>query len=479
MKIGVELFRGKILKDATNPIAIRLTHKGNTKYKFIGISCKSKNWNITKKVISCREKDYRIKNEVIQRELNRISERVNWFNNNKYDYDFNFIMSEKDIDSYSTDNNYISEFDSNNFIDIIKARINSYDKVKTRENYQAFLNVILKLYGNNISINSINQYFALEFRSKLDAANYSANHKNSLIKCFTSSYKFGVENRWITKPYSIALKKYPHEAQNKDITFEDFKKIINLYKKQIQANFTVDKYESLAIFCLDIALQGLAPYDLALLKIKDLELCKIKKIDTDFEAELNDENYNLYINSEQEYREVIKIRTYRAKTNTFVPICTDYSSIRAILYYLCKGKTKDDYLINCFKANRKYTEKQFHNRCGNYFLQLANKLNPFLHEVNISQRVTYYIARHAFINAMDKMNIPHDLIRKMVGHKLNTLEKNYINKPTDWEQSEVIYKVFNDYETVQNLELKAKSDLVCENQWKELNLFLTNQIPMY
>ncbi len=77
------------------------------------------------------------------------------------------------------------------------------------------------------------------------------------------------------------------------------------------------------------------------------------------------------------------------------------------------------------------------------------------------------------------MNIPHDLIRKMVGHKLNTLEKNYINKPTDWEQSEVIYKVFNDYETVQNLELKAKSDLVCENQWKELNLFLTNQIPMY
>nr|WP_303917360.1 hypothetical protein [Bacteroides intestinalis] len=227
MKIGVELFRGKILKDATNPIAIRLTHKGNTKYKFIGISCKSKNWNITKKVISCREKDYRIKNEVIQRELNRISERVNWFNNNKYDYDFNFIMSEKDIDSYSTDNNYISEFDSNNFIDIIKARINSYDKVKTRENYQAFLNVILKLYGNNISINSINQYFALEFRSKLDAANYSANHKNSLIKCFTSSYKFGVENRWITKPYSIALKKYPHEAQNKDITFEDFKKIIN------------------------------------------------------------------------------------------------------------------------------------------------------------------------------------------------------------------------------------------------------------
>lgn len=480
MKIGIELFKGKLLKDNTNPIAIRLTHNKKTKYKFISVSCKAKNWNSTKKVISCRESDYKIKNEIIKREFNRIAERLNYFEQNNLEFDFDFIISNKDIESYSIEiNNNVSNFDSDNFIDIIKARISSYNKIKTRENYQAFLNVMLKLYGSFININSINQYFALEFRNKLDEANYSANHKNSLIKCFTSSYKFGVENRWITRPYVFSLKKYAHEATNRDITFEDFTKIIGLFKKQILANFDVKYYESLAIFCLDIAFQGLSPFDLANIKISDLELCVISNIDPNFEAKLNDEKYQYNIENNQEFREVIKIRTYRAKTNTFVPICCDYNTIRPVLYYLCKGKTSNDYLINCFSINKEYSEKQYHNRCGSYFLQLSNKLNPFLHEIGMNNKVTYYIARHAFINALDKMNIPHDLIRKMVGHKTNTLEKSYINKPTDWEQSEVIFKIFNQYETIQNLELQAKGERVCNIQWRELELFLTGKIHNY
>lgn len=480
MKIGIELFKGKVLKDNTNPIAIRLTHNGKTKYKFVGVSCKAKNWNSSKKVISCRESEYKIKNEIIKREYNRIAGRLNYFEQNNLEFDFDFIISSKDIESYSTEiNNNLSEFDSHNFIDIIRARILSYNKVKTRENYQAFLNVMIRLYGNYIKINTINQYFALDFRKKLDEAKYSANHKNSLIKCFTSSYKFGVENRWITRPFVFTLKRYAYEPNNRDITFEDFTKIIGLYKKQIQANFGVNEYESLAIFCLDIAFQGLAPYDFANIKIKDLNLCIISNIDPNFEAKLNDEYYLDKIKERQEFRKVIKIRTHRAKTNTFVPICCDFNTIRPILYYLCKGKTKEDYLLNCFSINKEYTEKQYHTRCGNYFMQLSNKLNPFLHEVELSIKVTYYIARHAFINALDKMNIPHDLIRKMVGHKTNTLEKSYINKPTDWEQSEVIFRIFNQYETIENLELQAKGKIVCNQQWKELELFLTNKIKKY
>lgn len=67
----------------------------------------------------------------------------------------------------------------------------------------------------------------------------------------------------------------------------------------------------------------------------------------------------------------------------------------------------------------------------------------------------------------------------MVGHKSNTLEKSYINKPTDWEQSEVIFQIFNQYETIKNLELQAKGYRTCNIQWKELELFLTGQIPNY
>lgn len=101
MKIGIELFKGKLLKDNTNPIAIRLTHNGKTKYKFVGVSSKAKNWNSIKKVISCRESEYKIKNEIIKREYNRIAERLHWFEENNLEFDFDFIISNKDIESYS------------------------------------------------------------------------------------------------------------------------------------------------------------------------------------------------------------------------------------------------------------------------------------------------------------------------------------------------------------------------------------------
>ena len=33
MKVGIELFKGKLLSDGRNPIAIRLTDRNRTKYK--------------------------------------------------------------------------------------------------------------------------------------------------------------------------------------------------------------------------------------------------------------------------------------------------------------------------------------------------------------------------------------------------------------------------------------------------------------
>lgn len=477
MKVGIELFKGKLLSDGRNPIAIRLTDKSKTKYKMIGISCIAKNWNNDKKKITCREVDYKIKNQIIKERFDETYYRAEWFLKNNIEIDFEYILSNKPLELYTNNDN--TNLDYRNFIDIIKARIQSYDKIKTRENYQSFLKLMIKLYDDYININEVNQAFALRFRAKLDELGFSSNHKNGMIKCFTSSYKFGVENRWIVNPYTISLKKYPYQAENRDITNQDFTKIISLFKKHIQANFNMSRFESLALFCLDIAFQGLAPFDLAKIKIKDLELCTIKRIDEDYEQFNNDIDYRKYIAKKQQIRNVIKINTYRAKTNTIVPICCDYSTIRPVLYYLCKGKTKDDYLVNCYNSKKNYNEKQLHNRCGNYFMNQSIKLNSLINELSISNKVTFYIARHAFINCLDKKNISHDLIRKMVGHKSSTLEKSYINKPTDWEQADIIFQIFNDIETIENLELQAKGERVCIEQWKELELFLLNEIKEY
>jgi hypothetical protein len=232
-------------------------------------------------------------------------------------------------------------------------------------------------------------------------------------------------------------------------------------------------------------LQGLAPYDLALIKIGDIKLKTILKKDVDVELLNNSQDYKNKIEQEQEQREVIIINTYRQKTERYVPICCDYSTARHLLYYFCKGKTKNDYLIDCFNASKTYNEKQLHNRCGVYFMNNANELNNYLKyhsEIinhTISNRVTYYIARHAFINHLDEIGTKHPLIRKMIGHKNNTLEKSYINKPTEWEQADIIYKIFSKDETIEDRQIAMFGDIVCNEQWYKLNLFLKGDIEQF
>lgn len=488
MKVGIEQFKGKKLIDNTHPIAIRITHNGKTKYKFIGISCKAQHWDKNKKRITCRANDFRALNEIIQACYLKVCERAKWFEEHDYNIDLEYILSDKNLNAYNVSESeaLFNDFNPNLFTHIIKARIQSYTKIKTQENYKAFLNVMIKLYGEDLKTNKINQVFITDFRNRIDSEGYSANHKNSLIKCFTSCYKYACANGWINNPMLISIKKFAHTTINRDITNADFSAIINLYKKDI--GFNIDEYKgykALCLFALDIMFQGLAPYDLAKIKIGDIKLKTILKKDVDVELLNNSQDYKNKIEQEQEQREVIIINTYRQKTERYVPICCDYSTARHLLYYFCKGKTKNDYLIDCFNASKTYNEKQLHNRCGVYFMNNANELNTYLKShseiINhtISNRVTYYIARHAFINHLDEIGTKHPLIRKMIGHKDNTLEKSYINKPTEWEQADLIYKIFSKDETIEDRQIAMFGEIVCNEQWEKLNSFLKGDIEQF
>lgn len=479
MKVSLELFKGKTLVDGSNPIVIRISNQGKNKYKSIGISTKERFWNKDKKCLTCRATNYKLKNRLITDEFNRISNRCQWFKDNNFDLDFNYIFGNDDLENYMPNTVVVEEFNSNNFIDIIRARVEACGKMKTREHYQAFYNTIKRIYGEFIDIRTINQYFMNTFRNKIDEEfPNKGNLKNHLIKCFNSSYKFGVANRWIKNPYLYEIKKFPYKPQNRDITNEEFSQIINCYKKKLDGNWDVDEYKGLALFILDVAFQGLAPIDLAKIKIKDLKFGVIKKEEKNFELYLNDFQYRQNFDSNQEFREVIKIDTFRQKTGNSVPICTDYYSIRPILAYFCNNKSGEDYLIDCFKISRDYTEKQISNRCGNYFMQMSDSLNKtmveYCHTIDVPsfKKITYYYARHAFVNRLDKMDISHDLIRKMVGHKDKTLERSYISKPTDWEQAEVISKIFNDVKSIPQLEIESKGKIKANSDWDNLRNFL-------
>ncbi len=484
MKVSIELFKGKKLANENYPIVIRITHKGKNKYKSTGISIKENHWNKDKSKITCREENFRIKNNIIFNEFSRIQSRAIWFEQHNYPFDFDFIVSNIEIDSYNPNQIQRIDFDSQNFINIIQYRISAYDKQKTRENYSQFLNIFRELYGDYVDCRCINQYFVDDYRRRLDNSFPTmANKKNHLLKCFNVCYNYGIANRWILNPFRFEIKRFPYEPQERNISYEDFTAIINIYKKLVNSNANLEEYQGLAIFILDIAFQGLSPIDLALIKISDLKLGIITEDNKDFELYNNSRRYRDEYDDNHKELKVIKIRTFRSKTGIYVPIVCEYTSIRPILEFFCKNKTADDYLLDCFNKDIVLIDKQVNNRCGHYFNYKANNLNRTLLSfsgifgIPSVDRITYYYARHAFINALDKIGIEHNLIRKMVGHKKHdTLQNSYISKATDWEQAMITNRILNNVKPVCHLELQAKGKESAISDWQELeNLLIQNK----
>lgn len=485
MKVSIELFKGKRLANNTYPIVIRITHKGKNKYKTTGISTKEKYWNKEKSKINCREENYRIKNNIIHNEYSRIQSRAIWFEEHNYEFDFDFIVSNIQIETYIPNQILRRDFDSQNFINIIEYRMNAYDKQKTRENYRQFLGIFRELYGDFVDCRCINQYFVDDYRRRLDNSFPTmSNKKNHLLKCFNVAYNYGIANRWILNPFKFEMKRFPYEPQDRNITYEDFTAIVNCYKYLISMNSNLEDYQGLLIFILDIAFQGLSPLDLALIKISDLKLGIIKEDNKDFELYNNSRHYRKVYDENHRELQVIKIRTFRSKTGIYVPIVCEYTSIRPILEFFCKNKSKDDYLLDCFNKDIVLVDKQINNRSGHYFNYKANNLNKTLSRFsNMNKistpsvdRITYYYARHAFINALDKIGIEHNLIRKMVGHKkYDTLQNSYISKATDWEQAMITNRILNNVKPVCELELESKGLDNANSDWQQLeNLLIQN-----
>lgn len=479
MKATLELYKGKKLIDNSYPIVVRLYHNGKLKYKSTSISVKDSHWNKKKTRITCREHNYVIKNTIINNEYQRICQRINWFADNHIDYDLDFIVSNKQLELYST--SFEPNFDPNNFLCIIDKRIDECTKSSTRDNYCSFKRTMINLYGDYIPTKNINQAFANEFRIKIhELYPNKPNHKNHLFKCFNTSYKLGVRDRFILNPCTFQFKYFPYQSSSRIITYQDLSTIIACYKDKLQQNKDFLEYEPLALFILDVAFQGLSPMDLALIKVGQIEFDTLNSIEKNTELYKEDPKYAEKYDKENIAIDVIKINTFRAKNNRHVPICTELKCIFPIIKFLMEGKTKDDYLINCYSypkfnnysdAISTSEDKRWRNRCGVYFMNqkkiLQTIINEYCSENYLNQfgNITYYFARHAFINALDHINIDHDLIRKMVGHSKFTLENNYINAATDFEQASIIKSLFETNKSVEQMRCEALGDIYVYSEY--------------
>ena len=183
----------------------------------------------------------------------------------------------------------------------------------------------------------------------------------------------------------------------------------------------------------------------------------IKKISVNQEKFLNSTEYREELENNQEERKVVTLTFRRRKTGSEVRIISDYLSISPILEKFMDSKTEDDYLIPCFSAKTQNDEKKEIQCVARFFNKNKTILNDYLSKfcaiwnLDRIENLTYYQARAAFANRVAEMGVSYNLIQKMMGHKQSVLERHYIAPPTDWEQSEVSYRIFNEQTTIADL----------------------------
>ena len=453
MKIRKVLFASKTLKDGSHPVMIRITHKGKLKYETTKHSCRASHWSKTKELVGSKDPKAEMKNRDITALYLKLQNRLCEIEQSGLTPTIDLLCSNTPIKNEPKA--------KNNLISVYELKEKSCEEPRTAGEYRTFKKVLQLLYGDFIDLNAINQVWANELREKIDAYYIIKNsQKNHFIKCFKGVYSYAEEIGLIPYRRALKIKNFPHYKDEKFLNKSEVSTIISAYKKDIvaQGRQLPPKQElALSMFILMMGFQGLANIDLAGLKISDLKKKRICKLDIDWERYHNSEEYRNDINEKQEEREVIKVKLHRRKTEHEVIIVADYISLSPILDKLMEGKGDNDYLIPCFSRRTEGNPKKEIERCSNFFSTYKRHLNEYLKryceiwDYTPVQDLTYYQARSAFANQVADMDISRSLIQKMLGQKQTVLEKHYLKPPSEWEQSEICYRIFNKEQSIADL----------------------------
>lgn len=184
-----------------------------------------------------------------------------------------------------------------------------------------------------------------------------------------------------------------------------------------------DLLNALTIYMIMYALQGVAPVDLASLRIEDLKL-----------EEMNSNDLNLYdiVNDNKQFRQQIKENTIikyysiadnRNKTGSEINIKVKYDILHPLIKdYMYKRdgtlKDKTDYLLNVYEKERIYTDKQRESRRSNYFSDLNKQIKDYLKEngQDFFERFSYYTARHTYLTIGYRLGIKANVMAQLAAH---------------------------------------------------------------
>lgn len=321
---------------------------------------------------------------------------------------------------------------THNILDIIELKLQHVFRLNTRRNYESLLRFIDKHCTSDIKEAEVNQDVVTGFLSTLNCI-YTKGEvmRATHISTLKSVINFGKKSGLIplTRLFDFP-KDRPRTSVNRNFELSIIAQIWKLAEVMTEKDILLSNLstQSLAIFCLMIAFQGLAPVDMANLKVGDLEFITISCGEAEIEA--------------------IRINTCRIKSNMPVCIVVPIHEIKHLISPYIKNKSLSDYVFGCYEYGKSYSDKQRQNRLSNYFNKCAKELNKEVSEyllsngIELTNRITYYCARHAYCDLADSMDVPRYLIQQLVGHRTSILESSYIRPLSTLEQLRISQSIF-------------------------------------
>lgn len=309
----------------------------------------------------------------------------------------------------------------------IAGKIRECRRDNTRRGYEVLRNFLEVNCGDiPLVIEALDNYAHIFAKALQSKHSDSPVMRNQLTLGLSGVLTYARSQGWLPEVYRMRLPGLSkvHTVHRRDMDPQQIRALRELTRRRMTDDPLLTKRETyaLALFELDFAMQGLAPVDLALLRVNMIRELPIQLADGIW--------HPAYI-----------VETARRKTGVPVRIVMDGSVIAPIMTVLMTGRNPYDYLLPILSDDETMTERQQMRRIANWFRSRADALNVALGALPSGQRpesrVTYYYARHAYCQSVDKLDIAPHILRRLIGHAPTTLERHYLAPLTLADQLEV------------------------------------------
>lgn len=477
MKVTVKLYKSKTLTNGENPIVIELSDKKKRKIVSTGESSKPSNWLNSGKVGS-RDARSVEKNKVIKEFFDTLYNRCDECFTKLGIYDFSLICDINKPIIKEEEQNYIEDnikFDD--FYNLIDYKAQT-QKASSLKNYKQLKNYLISVYGDTLPMNVINQRWVDIFQNKL-AENKSVAQQAKLSKYFMIVFNFGRDNDLITnKKVNVNKKMTVYKVKGKkaltpialQTLYNHLTAVLFSHKPERDYKLTYMMHNvcnGIMIYMLDFFFQGLAPIDLANIKIGDLEIkSRIKEKTKNMQpSEVVNQFKGLskeeWINKLKEMNNndikyiVLPNGLFRKKTSSeahlVIPLSKELESILKFYRYKKDGtlKEKDDYLINFLSKDKNRTPKQQVERISNCVSFLKKGMIKEFERIEVDKNIleefremSLYTMRHTYITVGLRNGINKEQLASMAGHSVDE-QATYFDGYFDHQLLENNLKIYN------------------------------------